>query len=515
MPSPPDLPGYYYDAQKNRYFPLKGPIPGSSRASSSSSSAPHHKPPSDSTPTVNSYLKADLRTVKLIQARELYGDVIASSKAKCNFKEKFQNLLASKPVFWKYRGTDTMGDSALQEMPINVDTLEGQRESSVLLTGNISGSLSFFGVGGGDQHIGHPVNCCPELVWPSARENQMFGEVPGDIWQLSGASLQMSSNISCIKLFKKRFPSVHDEVSDIQHALISTLGSDVSGGSVYILNLVEPLDFNRTIPVIRRRIHEVASFDCSIWTADCQSSGGRAVIGTNIGAASVDMGTGRISWILHGKSDIFALQLIHSENVVLCGLRNGMIVTIDTRERQEVGKRLLRHRIPYLPIDRRNSRTSSQQWYKLTGNIFPSCTVKMPSSISSLMSLQFDDRYFLASSMDGSVKLYDHRLIQRGAVQTYDGHENSHTRVQLGVDPTETFVTSGGEDCKFRLWNIKSGKLIFEDKFGDAVPSTICWRRAGGRFPRGLDGYLGCEDHSSGAWLGSQAGIHYVSWPRT
>jgi len=61
---------------------------------------------------------------------------------------------------------------------------------------------------------------------------------------------------------------------------ISTLGSDVSGGSVYILNLVEPLDFNRTIPVIRRRIHEVASFDCSIWTADCQSSGGRAVIGT-------------------------------------------------------------------------------------------------------------------------------------------------------------------------------------------------------------------------------------------
>lgn len=34
--------------------------------------------------------------------------------------------------------------------------------------------------------------------------------------------------------------------------------------------------------------------------------------GTNMGAASVDMGTGRISWILHGKSDVFALQFIHS-----------------------------------------------------------------------------------------------------------------------------------------------------------------------------------------------------------
>ena len=41
------------------------------------------------------------------------------------------------------------------------------------------------------------------------------------------------------------------------------------------------------------------------------------------------------------------------------------------------------------------------------------------------------------------VRLYDHRLIQRGAVQTYDGHANSHTRIQLGVDPTETFVASG------------------------------------------------------------------------
>ncbi|GMN25872.1 hypothetical protein TIFTF001_043939, partial [Ficus carica] len=33
-----DLPGFYYDAEKNRYFPIKGPIPGSARSSCSSSS---------------------------------------------------------------------------------------------------------------------------------------------------------------------------------------------------------------------------------------------------------------------------------------------------------------------------------------------------------------------------------------------------------------------------------------------------------------------------------------------
>ena len=41
------------------------------------------------------------------------------------------------------------------------------------------------------------------------------------------------------------------------------------------------------------------------------------------------------------------------------------------------------------------------------------------------------------------VKLYDHRLSQRGAVQSYVGHVNSHTRIQLGVDPMERFVMSG------------------------------------------------------------------------
>ena len=59
---------------------------------------------------------------------------------------------------------------------------------------------------------------------------------------------------------------------------ITTLGSETIGGSVYILNLTRPLDFN-SIPIIRQRMHEVASFNCTIWTADCNSKGSQAVIG--------------------------------------------------------------------------------------------------------------------------------------------------------------------------------------------------------------------------------------------
>lgn len=130
------------------------------------------------------------------------------------------------------------------------------------------------------------------------------------------------------------------------------------------------------------------------------------------------------------------------------------------------------------------------------------------------MSLQFDDQYFLASSMDGSVCLYDHRLLQRGAVQSYEEHVNSHTRIQLGVDPHERFVMSAGEDCYVRLWSIKSGELLFEDKFSDTVLSTVCFRKynyADNVFnPVVVNKYM--NDYPLGAWLASQGGLYYVNW---
>ncbi|MFS7970133.1 hypothetical protein Hanom_Chr09g00817441 [Helianthus anomalus] len=54
---PQDLPGFYYDAEKNRYFPLKSPIPGSSSSSrpSSSASTSAQKPPPISTKVIITY----------------------------------------------------------------------------------------------------------------------------------------------------------------------------------------------------------------------------------------------------------------------------------------------------------------------------------------------------------------------------------------------------------------------------------------------------------------------------
>lgn len=61
--------------------------------------------------------------------------------------------------------------------------------------------------------------------------------------------------------------------------MVTTLGSGVSGGSVYLLNLTKPLDFSSSAFLLHRRTLKVASFDCTMWTADCSRNGARAIIG--------------------------------------------------------------------------------------------------------------------------------------------------------------------------------------------------------------------------------------------
>ncbi|MED6143343.1 hypothetical protein PIB30_005259 [Stylosanthes scabra] len=512
-PPPPELPGFYYDPEKNRYFPIKGPIPGSSRSSfSSSSSSKHatHKAPQTSSTqekSRSSCRNLRSRTSKLIQAREIDG-------FKCSFTEEFRNIQASQPSVWRYKGTHKIGISDLKQVHVRVQTLEGECDSDIILTGSTNGSFSLCEVGRDGGYFDGEVEWSPDFVKNYVKgKSDEHNVVPGTVSRPTGGSVVMSSGISCIRLGPECSSHVANGGPIVGHALFTTLGSETSGGSIYTLGLVESLDLGPGILNTWSRLDEVASFKCTIWTAEYDYNRHRAIIGTNMGAASVDLATGRRSWFLRCKSDIFAQQIVNSRNLVLCGLRNGAIVSVDFREKRDrVSRTLTEHRIPYASSNKK-VRNSSKEWFKVSGDIDPSLTIRMPSSISSLVSLQYDDQYFLASSMDGTMRLYDLRQLQRGSVQSYDGHVNSHSRIQLGVDPSERFVMSGGEDHKLRSWSIKTGKLLFEEKFCDSVLSSVCYQSCKGF--KAEDEMTNQYKHEScmGAWLGSHdEGLFYMRW---
>ncbi|KAI0527387.1 hypothetical protein KFK09_002987 [Dendrobium nobile] len=286
--------------------------------------------------------------------------------------------------------------------------------------------------------------------------------------------------------------------------MVTTLGSGVSGGSVYVLNLREPLNFSENSSGLSRRMNKVSSSDCTIWTADTSCCSTKAAIGTNFGVSLINLETGRSSLVYRSRSDVLSQQFDLSGNILLCGIRNGAIVAIDVRQKQpkcfEVSARLT-SRIHYPRKKPRRSSNSSNAAF-------------MSSAVCSVVALQSDEQYFFGSSMDGSIKLFDRRFLKRD-IQSYEGHMNSHSQLQLGVNPSETFLLSGGEDCFVRIWSIKTSKLIFEENVSNCIFPTVCWPYYGD-FSYGYDEFLKHGENpyestcSWGVWLGSREGLHYM-----
>lgn len=70
------------------------------------------------------------------------------------------------------------------------------------------------------QEFDYGIQCVPNCVWPTIEGNQTeCGRAPERIWRDTRASLQLSSKISCIKVFRKKLPLPIEDGGGIQHAL--------------------------------------------------------------------------------------------------------------------------------------------------------------------------------------------------------------------------------------------------------------------------------------------------------
>lgn len=440
------------------------------------------------------------------------GGVIFSNKRKSTFMRQCQYAQASQPMVWKYKGTALVADKALEELYVTIQTPIGLKESKVLVTGSMNGIVRLYGLGTAIANIEDEMEFLPEPAWtPLVKQNAPVNSALASIWSSETAFSKFLSSVTCIKKLQHCFPGADNTNSSSQRALVATLGSGESGGSIHIMDLSDTIDvamgsMNAYGGNIIGNIIPVASFNRTIWTADCNSDGTQAVIGTNSGAAFFDLERRALSWMYHCKSDILSQQFMQSGNVVLCGLRNGSIFPLDVRQKQHnrptelASPGTARRTIPLTP--RRHNR-----WRNQADNAKSSRAISMSSAVCSLVVLSSDEHYFLGSSMDGSIKLFDLRLIQKGPIQSYAGHINSHTHLPLVVDPSETLLMSGGEDRMVRIWSIKTGEQIFAQSVAGSLFTALCWPESGCDLHNSS---LFGVNHSWGAWMGSRDGLFYV-----
>ncbi|KAL0363781.1 UNVERIFIED_CONTAM: hypothetical protein Scaly_1333300 [Sesamum calycinum] len=345
------LPGFYYDAEKNRYFPYKGPIPGSSLKPLSIPSPSHPKQADGLCQSIK------VRQQQLLQARELFGDVISSRKRKLSFQAEYEKKHASQPLIWKYIGTKKMANIALEHVVADITSPHGLVERDILLSGGVNGLLCLFQVGKTRQEV---------------------------------------DPMQSYKVSRKSPLPANDAMPN--YFLITTLGSDSAPGSVYLVDFSKPLDFDASVPIARDRFHEeqIEELCCSIWKPEYRHG----------------------CFILKVMCWLCSLISLHKN---LSKLKWKGVKVAESGDIVQLWK--------------------ASMFVNLIRSGHSSSAVSMPSSICCLASLKLWDRYFLASSMDGSIKLYDHRLTP-GPVQSYEGNVNSHTRIELGIDPSEKVVMS-------------------------------------------------------------------------
>ncbi|CAK9857409.1 unnamed protein product [Sphagnum jensenii] len=493
-----ELPGFYFDADRNRYFPLSSKCVKTESEKffngASSSTQGGGNPAAGDRQEEKEKESEKTGVLQLIQQREFLGC------GQVDWNSKFRVFTTCGQV-WEYNGTNKWADGALQQLRVSSQTNEGEKEADVLVLGGSTGrfGLCVMAQNKADQAPFHPQLCLPSNSIQTSRRMESMG-----LWPSIEA--RFSSGITAIK-----------RLGEGSHALVTTLGSAEVSGSLYVLSL-------KQIPEIREwdrsyrfpfSMSTSVKTGCSVWTTEGSPNGTVASLGMNTGAARVEVERCVLSWLYRSSSACLSQQFDKTGNILLCGFRNGVISTVDLRlpPPKESGLHFKSHvSVPALGYEQAKQ---SQNWRLNDHYCSHSKIMRMNSAICSMVLMHSDENYLLASAMNGVIQQWDRRMVENGAVRTYEGHSNTHTSLQMGVDPSETFLVSGGEDCAVRIWSLTSGRLLHTQTGFSSPTTSVCWPaslRVRSQFEGGgyWEEFPFETDHTWGLWLGSSSGLQYM-----
>ncbi|CAN0879033.1 DDB1- and CUL4-associated factor 4-like protein 1 [Linum grandiflorum] len=410
----------------------------------------------------------DKSIVRRVLGRE-FGD-----ETKHHFVHQCNKQLVSRPTVWRYDGFASHSNAGLGEMTVQVQTPNGLVDREVLVAAGRNGNWSIINV--------NPYEQLPDDILPTLENTRNVA------WPTPPVSEKRGCR-RAPELYARRTYFAAPPISSLKlvhgnraFGLLTTLRNkaNYTHGGLWYIDFSSGRD--RIVPYRR-----LASSPYDFWTTDCNESCKNAAVGTSEGVAMIDLERPTLSWVCWSTTDVLSQRLDKQGNTVLCGLGNGEILTVDARERQTAGRVAQR----------------------VCGFVNPSSTVHRNSGVCSLVALDNDEHYYLASTLDGTVNLYDHRMPGNGLVRGYYGHVNSNTVLPLGVDPSEQFVVA---DRHLRIWYLKSGELLFDEEVFGGIPSSLVleegfWKGAGN------GEHLFQAGSSFHAWCGTEKELYYAGWP--
>ncbi|XP_024517267.1 uncharacterized protein LOC9630270 [Selaginella moellendorffii] len=411
---PVDLPGFYFDIERNRYFPI--------------SRKPEEAPAPAATPEAGK--KKVIPIPKLLLDREIF------PRNPVFFRRSTVETFSVRPQTWRY-GVIT------PQCAVGWGYC-GYFENNAVFMGSSQGAAFVVS----ETHCRRPNDRFSMIIHPLPKNESLLepGRRPPSLAVNRSLCAGGSSMVTAIKtLSTKQNPH--------KIAIVARLGN-ATGGSLQVLDL-DTLAVTADVRI-----------NYTVWTADMFPCGTKASIGTHTRAGVVNLQTGQRSWIYHCPHDVLSQKTDSTGNIVVCGFRNGCILSLDIRERR------------FWKMDSRNS-------------------IRMKSSVCSLLLLPSDESYVVASDMSDSIRLWDRRLVGRGWLRSFEGHKNSFSSLQLGIDPTGTVLMSGCEDNAVRIWSLRTGSLLHTETGISCTPAKLVFRESD-------------DDELWSTWLASRDELVYM-----
>ncbi|KAL4259462.1 CUL4-DDB1 E3 ligase complex substrate receptor [Pleurotus pulmonarius] len=399
---PLQLPGYYFDEERNRYFPIssrpsKNGATSRQGDASSARGAPSSEPTSQL--TTSEFSRAKLREPRYIdtlprslftheRARQRHRWEAATFAATSRSEHTSPPLIGELTTFTK--ATNTAGDTHF-------------------LVGDSYGWI------------------CRATVPYS--EHDSYHALPAqDFWGMD-FNLNPSSEISSMCSSGAR--CVATSAGTAAKITVMDLDSASLHSMLYTLN----------------GLHD-------IWTSHL--SGRSLVIGAERQAVYIeDIDVGPPLRTLETHSDIFSVH--KSDSLVYTGARNGDIARFDLRSsKPDVLGPLLPGRFAADchaaagDTSRRNAQVRKR-------------TARHGASRTSVVHLDIIREWqLLVSHMDGRLATYDLRFLRdTRPVRSFSGHVNTLTRrLGIAVDPTQNFLFAAGEDGWIRGWSLQTGQPL-------------------------------------------------------
>ncbi|KAL2649259.1 hypothetical protein R1flu_017387 [Riccia fluitans] len=468
--SPPDLPGMYFDVERNRYFPLRGGAAGgNSRVKTEADQIRRNEELARIQREESLLRKAripkaafagvekaeDGNTVfSLLRQRELSGHSWKTKTGTNSFDFQRQILetdikslnFKQQPEIRSY-GYDVPCEGGIEQCQLELQTGEGLIKVDAMMAAGRHFLHTLRVCRPGDASVlGSAPSATGDLLPRTRLEG---GHIPSEAPVLRPifAKVGCTSMITSVKKLNQWRDDDNSRLAE--NVIFTTLGVGKEGGLVHLMPTRQETFFvDQYYPsVSRSRVR----FNSDVYTAACNPRGKQASVGLTKGSAVLDIERDEVVSLLISKSSAQAQEFDNMGNVVVCGHRNGTILTYDLRRPLSVGQH-----------GRRESRNHHEK-------------MQMGSAISSISLLRRNEQYLIASAVNGEMWQWDRRLTGRGPVQTFEGHVNTHHPLKFRLDPSERILAAGGMDFTLRLWSVTSGRLLHVERNLGCIPKTVCW----------------------------------------